>query len=130
MQTIDIHLMAKHYLQAAIWADAPEGANPRITKQAQKYAEHTCAKFTGLIGGELLPELLEYPDYWAHPDCGGRIEAALGHDLYLTSAGHGVGFWCRDVLPDCLRRKLSDLCCCGKQIPEPELSFYSGWMYL
>jgi hypothetical protein len=130
MKTLNIETMAKHYLIAAMWADCPEGTNPRITKQAEKQALETCAKFSGMICSDLWPKILENPDYWAHPDCGGKPEAAIGHDLYLTSAGHGVGFWARDSLPDDLREKLSALCGWRKPIPEPEVSFYRGWMYL
>lgn len=125
----NIKIMAKHYLIAAVWADCPEGTNPRVTKQAIRQAEITCAKFTGLIAN-LWHEILEHPDYWAHTDCGGRPEAAIGHDIYLTSAGHGVGLWGRDSLPSELGGKLSAFCGWRKAIPEPEPQFYRGWMYL
>ena len=129
MKTPNIELMAKHYLIAAIWADKPEGTNPRVTREAESVARQTCAKFTGLIA-QYWDEILECPDYWAHPDCGGHVEGALGHDLYLTSAGHGVGFADRDALPEELRQNLTGLCGWRKAIPEPEVSFYRGWMYL
>lgn len=129
MKTLDVETMAKHYLIAALWADCPEGTHPRATKQAQAQARETCAKFIGLIAN-LIPEILDCPAYWAHPDCDGKPEAAIGHDLYLTSAGHGVGFWDRDALPKELGDKLSAFCGWRKAIPEPEVSFYRGWMYL
>lgn len=129
MRTIDINTMARHYLIAAKWADGPEGQKPRWTNSAKIKAHETCGKFAGLIV-ELWPEILEHPDYWAHPDCGGMPEAALGHDLWLTCRGHGVGFWDRDTLPEKLRAKLDALCGWRKAIPEPDLYAYRGWFYL
>ena len=127
---IDIETMAKHYLIAAVWADAPESTHPRVSNEAKIAARETCAKFAELIAPELFTKILEHPDYWAHPDCDDKPEAAIGHDLYLTSAGHGVGFWDRDSLPKELGDKLSDLCGWRKAIPEPCANFYRGWMYL
>lgn len=129
MKTPNIELMAKHYLIAAMLADKPEGTNPRITRQAEEVAFKTCAKFTGLIA-QYWDEILECPDYWVHPDFGGHVEGALGHDLYLTSAGHGAGFFDRDALPEELRETLTWLCGWRKAIAEPEVSFYRGWVYL
>lgn len=128
MKTPNIETMAKHYLIAAMWAEKPEGKNPRVSNQAKQVALKTCAKFTGLICGELWGQILEHPEYWAHPDCDGQPEAAIGHDLYLTSAEHGVGFWDRGLGE--LGDKLSDLCGWMKPIQEPEVDFYRGWMYL
>ncbi len=130
MKTINIETIAKHYLIAALWAECPEGTNPRVTKQAKDAALATCAEFAKLIEPELWAKILECPDYWSHHDCGGNPEGAIGHDLYLTSKGHGVGFWDRDALPDDLGEKLSALCGWRKAIPEPEPYFYRGWMYL
>lgn len=124
---MNTELIAKHYLIACIWADCPEGTNPRATKQAIEAAKHTAAEFVKLAG-PLLDELREYPEYWAHPDCGGHLEAAIGHDLYLTSAGHGVGFWDRDLGE--LGDKLSAICGWNKPISEPCPQFYRGWLYL
>ena len=129
MKTFDVDTMAKHYLIAALWADCPEGTHPRPTKQAKEQARETCAKFIGLIDS-LIPEILDCPDYWSHPDCGGKPEAAIGHDLYLTSAGHGAGFWDRRALPDELGDKLTAICAYKSQVKTPEPYFYRGWMYL
>jgi len=121
----DIEIMARHYIIAALWADAPEGTNPRVTREAMQVARETCTKFVTLAG-DLLAQLPE--SYFAHPDCGGHVEAAIGHDLYFTSAGHGVGFWDRDLGE--LGDKLSEFCGWRKPISEPEAYFYRGWMYL
>jgi hypothetical protein len=121
---MNIELLVKHYIIAALWADAPEGARPRATKQAQAVALKMCRDFADKAEKQ-IETLKQYPAYWAHPDCGGRIEAAMGHDLWLTSAGHGVGFFDRDTLPATLREELTDLC--GRA---PEAEFYRGWLYL
>lgn len=130
MKTPNIETMTKHYLIAAIWADAPEGTYPRASKKAKQTALETCTKFAELITLELFAQILEHPDYWSHPDCDDEPEGAIGHDLYLTSAGHGVGFWDRNTLPKEVGEKLSALCGWRKQIPEPEPYFYRGWMHL
>ncbi len=128
MRAINIETMARHYLIAAIWADAPDGTKPRATKQAEDAALFTCGKFAGLIA-QHWPAILECADYGRHPDAG-SIEAAMGHDLWLTSRGHGAGFWCRDELTEELQSALSALCGWQKAIPEPEATFYRGWLYL
>jgi hypothetical protein len=121
---MNIQKMAEHYIFAALWADAPEGTRPRATKKARAVALEVCEKFAGSIV-ELWPDILKCPAYWAHPDCAGHPEGAVGHDLWLTSAGHGVGFFDRDTLPDELLEKLTDLA--GRA---PEAEFYRGWLYL
>lgn len=125
---IDIDTMAKHYLIAAEWADKPENTNPKVTNQAKKSAYAICAKFAELIT-PFWADFESCSEYGAHPDAG-SIEAAIGHDLYLTSAGHGVGFWSRDELSDELKEKIEPLVGWGKPIGEPELYFMRGWMYL
>jgi hypothetical protein len=125
-----ISVMAEHYLIAALWADAPEGTKPRITKQAREKARETCARFVELIG-PLFDDAISCPGYGAHQDCGGIDPAcaAMGHDLWLTSRGHGTGFWGRQELGD-LGEELSAFCGWGAPIPDPQPSFYRGWLYL
>lgn len=33
-----LEVMARHYVIVAIWADCPEGTNPRVTKAAERIA--------------------------------------------------------------------------------------------
>lgn len=127
MRAICVETMARHYIAAALWADAPEGTRPRATRQAQRHALDVCARFAGMIA-QHWPRLQECRAYGAHPDAG-SVEAALGHDLYLTSAGHGVGFRDRDSLPEDLRDALAELCGWRRPIGEPEANFYRGWLY-
>lgn len=121
---MNIESLAKHYIEACTWADSPEGTRPRATKQARGVALKMCREFANRAEKQ-IGTLKQFPAYWAHPDCAGKMEAALGHDLWLTSAGHGAGFFDRDTLPATLREKLTDLA--GKA-PEPE--FYRGRLYL
>jgi hypothetical protein len=115
-------------LIAALWADAPEGTSPRVTAQAQKSATAIATKFAELIT-PFYAQVTACSEYGSHPDAG-SVEAALGHDLYLTSAGHGVGFWSREELSDEVKQKIEPLVGWHKAIGEPELCFMRGWMYL
>jgi hypothetical protein len=127
-----LEVMARHYLIACIWADAPEGTKPRATVSAFRKAMERCRTFAELAG-PLLERAASIRAYGSHPDCGGVHPgyAAAGHDLYLTSAGHGVGFWDRDCLrEDGLGDQLSALCGWRKPIGEPCPEFYRGWLYL
>ena len=65
--------------------------------------------------------------YGSHPDAG-SAEAAFGHDLWLTTRGHGIGFWDRDELEaDGLGDRLTEAC---ERFGEPQPQFYRGWLYL
>lgn len=101
-----IAVMAKHYCVAAVWADCPEGTNPRVTREALRYAEQTCRRFVELIG-PLFDEALQCKGYGSHPDC---------------------GFWDRDALGP-LGDQLSEFCGWRKPIGEPEPYFCRGWLY-
>lgn len=131
----ELETMARHYCIAAVWADAPEGTNPRITSSSRDAARRVCARFLELIGPGMLAELREAHarGYGTHPDCGDvePLFAAMGHDLWLTSRGHGVGFWDRDELkPSDLGERLSAFCGWRKPIPEPEVECWRGWAYI
>lgn len=124
-----IEVMARHFLIAAIWADCDEGTHPRATLQAQIAARQICADFVGHIGPEMMAETLAAPGYGSHPDCGNDWPrcAAMGHDLYLTSQGHGAGFWDRSELEaNELGDRLSAACDRFNFYPE----FYRGWLYI
>jgi len=41
-------------------------------------------------------------------------ESQAGRDLYFTRAGHGVGYWSRDQLPEAIGARLSELAGCGE----------------
>jgi hypothetical protein len=128
MPTTDqLNVMAKHFVTAALWAECPEGTTPRATKQAQAQALAICTSFAESAGA-LLEDAVNRPGYGSHPDCGDTHPgyAAAGHDLWLTSQGHGTGFWDRAELDaDGLGDKLSALC---RHAPYSAY-FYRGWIY-
>lgn len=124
-----IEVMARHFIIAALWADCNEGTNPRASRQAMDAARRLCAEFVDRIGPGMLAETLAAPGYGSHPDCGREWPqcAAMGHDIYLTSLGHGVGFWDRSELDsNALGNRLTEACKPCRFDPE----FYRGWLYL
>lgn len=123
-----IQEVADHYIKAAIWADAPEGTKPRATVATEREAFNICKRFIDR-NLPLFNEAMERASngYGAHPDAG-SAEAAFGHDLWLTTRDHGVGFWCRDELEsNDLGDRLSTAC---REFGEPSYEFYRGWFYL
>ena len=123
----DLETVARHFCIAAQWADCPEGTNPRTTRQALRLARDYAREFMR-AHPTLTADAMACEGYGAHPDAGSP-EAAFGHDLYLTARGHGVGFWCRDVL-GATGEKLGDVMDeeWRRWYIEPE--FYGGWMRL
>lgn len=125
-----IQTVAKHFLIAAIWADAPDGTHPRASHCTKQHAQSICEAFIAKHES-LFAWAMECASegYGSHPDAGSP-EAAFGHDFWLTLQGHGTGFWDRDelntphnLLRDNLTRACKDF---GKCYPE----FYRGWLYL
>ena len=123
----ELQVMTKHYLIACIWAYCPEGTNPRASKRAIDRARLHVQSFA-TAAGEYLRNAIDNPEYGMHPDCGDIAPgaAAAGHDLYLTSQGHGVGFWDRKALKNGLGDMLTEVC---EKINAPEPYFYRGWLY-
>jgi hypothetical protein len=103
----DTQIMARHLLAAACFFDCEEGTHPEPDEQSKRNAKLYCDMFVKVAGAD-LQEVMEHPDYWAHPDCAGHPEGAIGHDLWLTAGGAGVGFWDRDTLPRDLGQRLTE----------------------
>lgn len=128
-----IEIIAKHYLTAAVWADCEDGTNPRITKEAKKYAIAAARDFICRIGADLYNEIKHaHGDYGygTHADCGAVLPwcAAMGHDLWLTRQHHGTGFWDRDELKaNGLGDKLTEV---AHAMGEAEYWQHRGWFYL
>ena len=125
---LDPKIIAKHYIIAALWADAPEGTRPRAPRETEEKALRLARDFVRAIGPKCQAYLKNNTEYFKHLDCGGRAEAAIGQDLWLTSQGHGVGFWDRDALREDVRAFLTALAERKDFTRYPE--FYRGWMYL
>lgn len=122
----EVSTAAKHLLIAAIWADAPEGTHPWASAHMHAVAEGMVRRFAALLPPCLWARVKE-TDYGSHPDAGSAA-AALGHDLYLTSRGHGVGFADREELPEDIRDTLESLVGWRKPFPEIQVDFYRGWV--
>ena len=125
---LDPKIIAQNYIIAALWADAPEGTRPRAPRETEEKALQLARDFLRAIGPKCQEYLENNTEYFKHPDCRGRAEAAIGHDLWLTSQGHSVGFWDRRALHEDVRDFLTALAQRKEFTLEPE--FYRGWMYL
>lgn len=136
----DAQIVARHYTIAALWADAPDGTRPRAPRATVAKAERLAWQFLEIIGPDVLALVREaYTEggYGRHPDCGTDRPwlAAMGHDLWLTSQGHGVGFWDRNELAalQLLQRGLSlaeYLTAGARRFEHISAEFYRGWLYL
>ncbi len=125
---LDPKIIAQHYIIAALFADAPEGPRPRAARETEEKALQLARDFVRAIGPKCQKYLENNTEYFKHPDCGGRAEAAIGHDLWLTSQGHGVGFWDREALREDVGEFLTELAQRKEFTLYPE--FYRGWLYL
>lgn len=138
--------IADHFLIAAIWADSPEGTKPRQTEKAHDTARALAREFVESLGLPLFRACLDaYTEEGLHQDCNGDACAAFGHDLFLTLAGHGTGFWDRDALKyeqhpeECKRLGIEKGEPIGDAIAKKcdaspweglhTLEFYRGWVY-
>ena len=124
--------LASGIIQCAIFADKPEGTNPRVTRQAKRAAESIASEFIGIIGDDLLNQAM---DAYRGEYVGSYRDTALwsiGHDVWFTAHGHGVGFWDRDFLK---RDRYGEDITTGEQLteacaklPHVESVFYRGWL--
>ena len=86
--------VVEHYIQALLWSSVDMSEEPEPLDD-QGYTLTAKAEFKALAivssfiadNWELCCEYLEH----------GRTLEQLGHDLWLTSGGHGVGFWDRGL---------------------------------
>jgi hypothetical protein len=127
-QTEIIRAISKGIIQCCIFADKPEGSNPRVTRQAWQAAEAMASKFVGIIGADLLDQAVEaYGGEYG----GSYRDTALryiGHDIWFTMRGPGVGFWDRSFLDvNNLGQQMTEACA---KLRHVEPTFYRGWLYL
>lgn len=123
-----IQEVARHYIIAALWADSEDGTHPRAPMKTQADAFIICKAFID-ANHELFNQAMQRAadGYGSHPDAG-SAEATFGHDLWLTTQGHGCGFWVRDELIDNdLGQRLTRAC---ESFGTPSYEFYRGWFYL
>jgi hypothetical protein len=118
--SVQIDTVTKHFLIAAVWADKPEGTNPRIPAKTAEKARAICLQFIGENAELFIDAVARHPV--------GSGAASFGHDLWLTSRGHGAGFWDR---PELDAGKLGDkLTAACKALRGLYPEFYRGWLYL
>ena len=113
----DLAKVTYAYLGAALWSSTDENDDPfdsnyavcDFTQDAKTSAMRDCLVFMFLcdLGGFDLSPL---------------SDDEVGHDLWLTRAGHGTGFWDRDALEEGkVGRRVSDIVNAGF----PALDLYS-----
>lgn len=80
----DANIFAAAFIEAALWADTPEGYEGDGLRigLASGEAERMRA-FADSFFAANAEDILAYPE---------GVEQA-GHDLWFTTAGHGVGYW-------------------------------------
>lgn len=88
--SINLDQVVDGYLEAAEWADKPEGSNARFPKSQIEKARVDCAEFIAACG-PLADQAVGLPGY----SC-----VQFGRDFWLTRCGHGVGFWDRKELEE------------------------------
>lgn len=81
-----IEKMLVGYLEAARWADAPEGSLARFPKSEIEKARADCLAFIAACGPLVDKAVSLYS------------AEQFGCDFWLTRCGHGVGFWDRHEL--------------------------------
>jgi hypothetical protein len=94
--------MAKAYLRCALFTGTDDDGDALdrdhdtddFAEQAQRQAFATCSAFYNENKADCLAAVELYP-YHADAPSGWH---ALGHDLWFTQNGHGVGFWDRSEL--------------------------------
>lgn len=123
----ELETVARHFCIAAAWADSEEGTSPRVHGGTLETARQFAAAFIGAHPG-LFAAAMQADGYGSHPDAGSPA-AAFGHDLYLTAAGHGVGFSDRDELGETGER-LADVIRAEWRRWHVEAYQSRGWVYL
>jgi hypothetical protein len=97
MRTYYLQDMAAAYIEAAYFTDQEEGADAEFTREFEAAAYDACANF------ENACNLLEIDLRASYPD-----PTQLGHDLWYTRNDHGVGFWDRAELGECIGQALTN----------------------
>ena len=116
---IDIDDVVQGYIEAALWADCiPAEAdedhpdhNPNwesggqtdldVSDDDRAYVRRLCTMFVQENLADCIAYIESHGEWRGPEDSLGNTyysaEACLGHDLRMTSGGHGVGFWDRGL---------------------------------
>lgn len=108
------------YITALLWSSRDEYQGKEyesledfeLSDIARTECENDCRAFMGAAA----PLLLQYVEQITVSNCTPWEHA--GHDFWLTRAGHGVGFWDRDLGE--LGDQLSEICGFGTQFPNKD----------
>jgi hypothetical protein len=119
-KSVIVDKIVKGYITACLWSsvDQDEDGNETFldeyepSPQLKGEARHICGLF--LDANESDCNLFANPS--RRIDC--NVWECLGHDLWLTAAGHGVGFWDRG-----LGERLTNAC---QQRPYTDKEAYIG----
>lgn len=87
----------KGFLEAAVWAESPEDEPTNAEDFSDfdiRWAARQCLRF--------LEAARAYLDEDDDPE-------QIGHDLWLTQAGHGAGFWDGDYQPEERGKRLTEI---------------------
>ena len=104
--------IAKHFLIAALWTATDEDSCPLDkTYSVTDFSEESVVKAEAFVHEFIETHKADVEMYLALP---GINDEQFGHDLYLTSNGHGTGFWDRDNIPQDLAERLSAACRAAK----------------
>lgn len=113
MEDEHLHDMTRGYITAALWSDAERlcGCAPKtdvcdcearkesgglegleVRAEDYLYIRDLCERFAKDAGGDLDT----FAELRSFDPSEGSVWSYIGHDLRLTSAGHGTGFWDRE----------------------------------
>lgn len=128
MNSVNYHTVMRAYLTCALWAEFEPHLRPRATAQSKSKALDYIHRFIE-AHTSLVNQALSSPGY---------SEEQFGHDLWLTSQGHGAGFWCRSELSEptesnpseSIGETLGNLVGYGTKFPGQDHESYRGWFYL
>ena len=100
---IDLDQMTRGFIACMLWAE-----NSHLTDDGPDLSPDDCAPSTLSAARELCESFAHYCAETGLDldDVPGMDAARIGHDLWLTQAGHGAGFWDRGlgVLGDALTK--------------------------
>lgn len=109
------------FLACLQWAESPDGQRPQIPAATRQAAASIVEAFT-TQHRTLYAMALARDGYSAE---------AFGHDLWLTLAGHGAGFWDRHELGSAEGRSLGDqLTDACDAFGRMEAYAARGWLYI
>lgn len=102
MISSNLELIVSGYLQAMLWSTGD--IHPETGEQLESLEEFDLAPETEATATQIclnfylqnIEDCRLFSEQY-EPPYGENVWDCLGHDLWLTSAGHGVGFWDRDL---------------------------------